>query len=548
MVDQSFCARCGFAVKAAQGLVTALAVALFASDAGADSPLFSVDISSAYSQVAAVQHATEQGLDAQTCAVLADASVPSDVRAAVVQTASKRELTTGPLALEFLRCLGERHGKAPRDLTESDLGTHELFALGYLLALDPDKPLPALDDQNPTLSSASSELLHARAPDILATVEKKDPGDFTLALIAALARGNQVMSEDFCQVWKEVDSVQQRGLKVNLRQPALDNVLEYISLYKQDCVEKEARSTAKKLEPLRTVQSKGTSWMSFDSQGRILAGSNQDTAVRVFSSRDGSLIKKLDTGQFTDPPQWLDGGLLLAFGDWKPSLHVYDGTSFEEIVSAPLPARATSIALVQDPGGAAAGKLIAAGLFDGQIAFYALDTGKQVRSFPAHDKYVSSIVVTDDGKLVTGSFDASVAVYSVDGKKASRTPWTAGTFVKRAGSTLLVRDFGDQWRLFDPAAGRALGSPVAVQATLHDVAMRPGPEPVVAAALSSGVVAFYDPSSGKKVADLRAHDDQVLSVDFTADGNTMLTGSTDGTFRLWDVKQVLAGPRNSGIR
>jgi outer membrane protein assembly factor BamB len=522
-----------------RSLLLALLLGSIASNALADSPLFSADISSAYSELPAVRHASDQGLDRDTLTALLDASMTSDVRAAVLQAASKHAGQHSGLALELFRFLAERRGRSLSELDAQDLGTPELFALGYLLALDPEKSLGSIEDLGPTLASAPSKLVHAPALDLLEEVSRQSPEDFTYALILALAHGNRAMAQDFCQVWREFDALMHRGLKVNLRPAALDNVRDYIGLYKQDCVEKEARQNARKADPLRTVESKGTSWMSFDAQGRIVAASTQDTAVRVFSSRDGSLLRKLDTGAFTDRPRWLDGGRLLCFGDWKPSLHLYDTSTWNELYSVPLTSRATAVALVTEPDASGAPRqLLAAGLFDGQISLFGLEDGKLVRSFKAHDKYVSSIVATADGRLVTGSFDATVAAFDLQGKLLRRTPWPAGAFVSAAGPLVLVRDFGDTWRLLDPFSGQTHGAAVSVGATLHEVASHPT-RLVVAAALSSGVVSFFDRDSGRPLFDLHAHDDQVLSVDFSADGELMLTGSSDGTIRLWKVSELM---------
>ncbi|KAK3276423.1 hypothetical protein CYMTET_15499 [Cymbomonas tetramitiformis] len=57
----------------------------------------------------------------------------------------------------------------------------------------------------------------------------------------------------------------------------------------------------------------------------------------------------------------------------------------------------------------------------------------------------------------------------------------------------------------------------------------------VASGSRDGTVRLWDAATGEEQAVLRGHDQEVLSVAFSADGKTVASGSRDGTVRLWDA-------------
>ena len=48
-------------------------------------------------------------------------------------------------------------------------------------------------------------------------------------------------------------------------------------------------------------------------------------------------------------------------------------------------------------------------------------------------------------------------------------------------------------------------------------------------------VRLWDPRDGSKVAKLRGHSDNVRALALSHDGTKALSGSSDGTVKLWDV-------------
>ncbi|MBZ9775038.1 WD40 repeat domain-containing protein [Mesorhizobium sp. CO1-1-8] len=52
----------------------------------------------------------------------------------------------------------------------------------------------------------------------------------------------------------------------------------------------------------------------------------------------------------------------------------------------------------------------------------------------------------------------------------------------------------------------------------------------------SGEIAWLDGATGEKIGKLVGHTEKVTTVSFSPDGSRILSGSADGTFRLWDAK------------
>jgi len=74
----------------------------------------------------------------------------------------------------------------------------------------------------------------------------------------------------------------------------------------------------------------------------------------------------------------------------------------------------------------------------------------------------------------------------------------------------------------------------AHSAWIRDVAVsRDGK--TLATASRDGLVSLWDAASGKKLADLADHKEEVFSVAFSPDGKTLASGDFMGTIKLWDV-------------
>jgi hypothetical protein len=204
----------------------AVAVAL-SSELGADSPLTSTDLATAYGELAAVRRAREAGhLEGDVLAFLVG-DHPTDQKAAVVNALGWK---TPGNALAFVRGIAQARGVDPADLKLAQLTAADRFVLGYLRALETySKPAP-LKAGGLDLWGASPFLLLDEAAQAL-------PGDFVVHYVRSLVEAQRAMGDSFCSAYIVTHGVLDSfpPKKRNLRPNALAAAQGYMEAYKGDC-------------------------------------------------------------------------------------------------------------------------------------------------------------------------------------------------------------------------------------------------------------------------------------------------------------------------
>lgn len=174
----------------------------------ADSPITSTAIYEAYLDLDMVTEALNNGLGVKVNGFLSSATTPLDQKAAVinalysVQGWEDRDLTE-----EYSQSV---YGKKSDSLDKAKLTPQEIFVLGYMKVLD-----------------------HYFDPDLywITEAKKASPDSMTVALIHALA----VSQENLMCSWKNTEAVlADKSLKQDIRPEAIDIIIEYMELYKDD--------------------------------------------------------------------------------------------------------------------------------------------------------------------------------------------------------------------------------------------------------------------------------------------------------------------------
>ncbi len=273
---------------------------------------------------------------------------------------------------------------------------------------------------------------------------------------------------------------------------------------------------------------------------RVVTGSDDGT-VRLFSAADGTGLGEL-TGH--DEPvhavAFSPDGKRLVTASADGTARLWDAASGEE-GAPPLDAGEPLDAVAFSPVGdcvAAVSSLMTA------VLLWHPESGRVARL--EHDDLVRSAAFSHDGKrLVTAAWDGSARIWEVSSCAAAGgatltlahdDPLESARFSPdgRRLATLSVADSACRAHLWDAATGQrigrvAFGDGGTIAATL---AFSPDGQRLIATCERAAGLWYV--ATGDRIAPIQ-HSEPVTAAVFSPDGLTLVTGSEDGTARLWDA-------------
>ena len=199
-------------------LLTAFTLLLAFAAAWADSPLTSTYFSAPYEDHPMVQMVDEEmqnDLPTILLNFLADKTSPVDVRLAIINKLGWNFDGTPMVEQLGQYLMGRYKVKNEKKLAKKlDAGTLAVYA--YTKAMS-----------NYFDVSAASELGHL-------AVKKNKGKSFSVALISALIDAQIYLDSDWSKIYPVVSNVLHDGsLRLDMRQEAIDGIMEYINLYKE---------------------------------------------------------------------------------------------------------------------------------------------------------------------------------------------------------------------------------------------------------------------------------------------------------------------------
>ena len=194
------------------------------------------------------------------------------------------------------------------------------------------------------------------------------------------------------------------------------------------------------------------------------------------------------------------------------------------------------------------GQCLASGSDQGQVDLWELSTGQRLAQLRGHSRFVWSLAWGPSGRwLVTGGGDRSLRLWSVE-SLLPPDPNGLRQFTQADDVGLVCPDperAPELRRVGSPqledGAGAAAGSDdqhllrvINISSSwIHAVAIRPQGDMLVSGS-SDGALRLWDVATGQYLGVLLGHERWVSAVVFSPDGETIASASHDGTVRLWE--------------
>ena len=243
-----------------------------------------------------------------------------------------------------------------------------------------------------------------------------------------------------------------------------------------------------------------------------------------------------------------DGGLL-ASGSWDGTIRLWDVSTRSQAATLTGHTGTEGNAVSFSPDGA----LLAAGEWDGTVILWDLGTREQIGILDGHSGDVLSVSFSPDGAILASAGnwkDRTVKLWNVATQELIATLEGHDNAVKTVafspGGNTLASGSGDGIRIWDVAKRTHI-------ATLEEPggwgwnpaeSIEYSPDGTMLVSGSWRIVKVWDVAKEQAVSTLEGgHTDWVHSVAFGRDGNTLASGSTDGTILLWDLQLLQPRPQ-----
>jgi hypothetical protein len=195
-------------------------------------PLSSTDFSLDYSDIASVSRAQAQRVTPSVMVDLSNPNISNDIRAAIVNALGWAANHQNH-ALQYANYLAQQRGVLLVGLRADMIAPHELFALGYMAAMDSHadlRPLSAL--------AIAGDLGQMSPGQVIDRALRAMPNDFSVLLVRALVRAQELLlagaDRNSCRAYQEVIGVIQRQPST-LRPNAVARIAGYMETFHASC-------------------------------------------------------------------------------------------------------------------------------------------------------------------------------------------------------------------------------------------------------------------------------------------------------------------------
>jgi WD40 repeat protein len=237
---------------------------------------------------------------------------------------------------------------------------------------------------------------------------------------------------------------------------------------------------------------------------------------------------------------WISGGATLLVGS-SLGIHHYDSQTLAETAFIVTDIFKDHDFVISSPDG----RLLAAASRDmiEDIHLYDGNTAQLLRILEGHTQPIYAMAFSPDGAMLAswaiafgGGSDLTLRMWDVN-SGALRMTWedigdASQLLFSPDGTVLAVLD-SNKVSLWDVDSGQLVNQ--LEEEDLRLLRMAFAPQGIIVAAIEDDTVYVMDGISGDLISMLEEHEDRVSRVDVSPDGSQLVSATSDGTLRLWDV-------------
>jgi RNA polymerase sigma factor (sigma-70 family) len=276
--------------------------------------------------------------------------------------------------------------------------------------------------------------------------------------------------------------------------------------------------------------------VALSGDGKLLASVSEDEIVKLWDVPTARELAMLETGH--RPPLWslaLSGdGKVLATCGGDGTVKLWDVRKRAE--KATLKGhtdRVTAVAITNN------GKLVVSGSQDNTVRLWDSATGQEKAAFRGHTSKVTSVAITGDGKwVVSGAEDHTARLWEVaTGREVAtlkgHNDKVTSVAISNDGKLVASGSEDETAKIWDVASAAERATLTAHRGEVLTVAF--SADGKLLASSADGTVKLWDVVSGREKATITAHDKKVTSVAINRDGKLVVSGSADGSVKIWEI-------------
>jgi YD repeat-containing protein len=176
----------------------------------------------------------------------------------------------------------------------------------------------------------------------------------------------------------------------------------------------------------------------------------------------------------------------------------------------------------------------------GAVSLWDATTGELKRTSKAHEKDITSVAISSDGKrFVTASMDGMARLWELPGGEMvavlPHQAWVIDSAVSPNSLLVATGSKDGTVSIWTTARGEKLRT-FSVGDPVYSVTFSPD-NSLLAVGTAGGVLALWRVSDGALRFRAKAHSDQLARVSFSPDGKLLTTAGHDGFAEVWDVQR-----------